>query len=386
MNQALITNFTVQTSSIARKDPGKRTYQQVVDDIKDRAEVLFKKKQDKEKDLLVKKEDLSSTKPKMSYKRYTLEQKEVIMELVHHLSYAQIEEKYGVDESTVRKWVKTGCKEDGRKKNGRKPVLEELEKELKELLLKKREQGQPIQGNVIISELKKLYVQKYDVSEKEFLFLQNWAKYCAKEDVKIESIVFLKSNDSCYTFNDEGNKVLLSNTEMQLLRDAVLKVNQKVIIFDSNWIHRFIERNGFSYRKVSSVNFKPKDELERDVKEFLKEIKTLREQYNIPNELIINFDETGIFFDQIPTYTYEKIGIKHPSIKASSFVKKRMTAGLGITAIGEKFYPILVFKGQGLKFRNLSNNCGYVIKKNKTTYDKRYIQKLSKNNSEKVFD
>ena len=102
---------------------------------------------------------------------------------------------------------------------------------------------------------------------------------------------------------------------------------------------------------------------------FLCELRELRKKENIPLELIINFDETAIFFDQLPSYTYDQIGTSHPTIKTSKVLKKRLTAGLAITSMGEKLTPLLIFKGSGVRFNNLINLYGYMLKKNATAWN-----------------
>jgi len=77
-----------------------------------------------------------------------------------------------------------------------------------------------------------------------------------------------------------------------------------------------------SYRKITHLSPKTPAELKNDVIDFLCELRELRKKENIPLELIINFDETAIFFDQLPSYTYDQIGTSHPTIKTSKVSKK----------------------------------------------------------------
>jgi len=101
----------------------KRTLEDVRKDILEKAIDLFEKRAEKKRNSEVKMEEeiksavLSNKTPKKSYKSYTKEQKETVLSLIYsNISYAEIERKFGVDEATQRKWVKTGAKEDGRKK------------------------------------------------------------------------------------------------------------------------------------------------------------------------------------------------------------------------------------------------------------------------------
>ena len=76
-------------------------------------------------------------------------------------------------------------------------------------------------------------------------------------------------------------------------------------------------------------------EAEAKVLEFLSELQAVRRAHDILPELIANFDESGLFFDQIPSYTCEKKEIKHSGLKCPNFYKKKMTVGLAISAAGD---------------------------------------------------
>ena len=103
---------------------------------------------------------------------------------------------------------------------------------------------------------------------------------------------------------------------------------------------------------------------------FLSKVYNLREQHQYDLELIINFDETPIFFDTIPNYCYVEKDIKRVEVKTSCLHKKRVTAGLGITAAGYRLRLILIFKGEGEGFRKFHNTEGIVVKKNSTAWMK----------------
>ena len=66
-------------------------------------EVQIKKKVSIKKAQVTNTSSSSITVPKMSYKKYTLEQKTSIVNLVPYMNYTEIEKKYGVDESILGK-------------------------------------------------------------------------------------------------------------------------------------------------------------------------------------------------------------------------------------------------------------------------------------------
>jgi len=274
-----------------------------------------------------------------------------------------------VDEATIRYWVKHGVQEDKRKANGKTSDFEEIEKDLLESLLSMRKKGLAVTSNVIYKEMKNLIIKHFKINQDEYKLLQNYARYCPKKDQKHNAILTIKSNEIFCSYNDKDEEINLTKDEIIKLRDAYLSCQQKLVIIDKNWLHRFTKKNKLSYRKITHLSPKTPAEVELDVLEFLSEVYEMRKNNDIPLELILNFDETAIFFDQLPSYTYEQKGTSHPMLKTSKVQKKRLTAGLTITATGEKLNPLLIFKGSGTRFNKLHNFCGFILKKNHTAWN-----------------
>ena len=86
-----------------------------------------------------------------------------------------------------------------------------------------------------------------------------------------------------------------------------------------------------------------------------------RIEHSVPPDLIVNLDETAVYFDNIPLYCYDFKENKHPSLKVSHMYKKRLTACIGISAVGEKLNIALIFKGTGQKFRGVTNKENYLL-------------------------
>ena len=62
--------------------------------------------------------------------------------------------------------------------------------------------------------------------------------------------------------------------------------------------------------------------------------------------LIINVDETPIFFDAPFESIIEQKGVKQVNIKTSGYEKERISVILACTANGIKLAPLIIFKGQ----------------------------------------
>jgi len=152
MSQPLISSFFQN-----KKTSLKRTFQEVVSELIKVGEEVFEAKNLKVKQTNsgeAHQEGLSNLLPKMSYKKYTLNQKTAILNLIPYVTTYQIEKEFWVDEATVRYWIKHGLKDDQRKENGKKVQYEEVEKTLLENLLSMREKGNPVTSSVIFQEMK----------------------------------------------------------------------------------------------------------------------------------------------------------------------------------------------------------------------------------------
>jgi len=357
MSQPSIKQFFEKASNkhSPRNPPIVRTYSEICSELVKEADRLFQnslKKQKFNKDDSQENTDNSAKKNlRMSYKSYTVEQKEIVVKLrtENQMSYVAIQDKYGIDAATSRFWVKNGITTDKRSANGKRPVLECLESDLKTIIVQKREKGIPIDSNLILSEFTKLYKAKYNLNDDQFSKLQQWCKFCASKDLKVDYILSIKSTEKVLSFNAQNQEIELPETEKTELRDLIIHVGSKIILLDNNWVHRFAERNNLTFRKLTHQSSKTPTELEWDILKFLEEVGNLRKDYQIPPELIINMDETAIFYDQIPTHSYELRGRLHPHIKTTNFSKKQLTSALAISASGEKLKPILIFHGTGKK-------------------------------------
>jgi len=221
--------------------------------------------------------------------------------------------------------------------------------------------------------MKALLMNHYSLTNKEYQMLQNFARYCSKNKKKCNAILLLKSNEECKSFNAKDEEINLNNEEAIQLRDAFLKSDQKLIIINKDWLSRFSSKFDLTYRKITHLCRKTPDELEKDVLGFLSEIHKLRKDLDIPPEMIFNFDEVAVFYDQIPSYTYEKKGSAHPLLKVSQLHKKRLTVGLTISSSGEKLKPLLIFKGAGVRINKLNNYHNYFVKKNQNAWNTNQI-------------
>ena len=113
-------------------------------------------------------------------------------------------------------------------------------------------------------------------------------------------------------------------------------------------IYRFLKRNNLSLRKSSHIGQPLNKNAKDEYYNFLYEVVKKRKINNINDnfDLIINCDETPLFFEMVDNKTIDNIGEKNIVIATNGSEKKHITLILGITASGKKLKPLLIFKGE----------------------------------------
>ena len=101
----------------------------------------------------------------------------------------------------------------------------------------------------------------------------------------------------------------------------------------------YVKRKATSKAKVTVANF---DELKED---YLLEIKHVVEMDEIPPELIVNFDQTGLNFIPVSEWTMEAEGAKRVKVTGKDD-KRQLTAVLGGSLVGDFLPPQLIYEGK----------------------------------------
>ena len=98
-------------------------------------------------------------------------------------------------------------------------------------------------------------------------------------------------------------------------------------------------------------------QLERKIESFLtqvralQQVRALRARHQYPLELIINMDETPMYFDMVPGYTINKKGARDVQNRSSGAEKRRLTIAVTCTGSGDMLPALAIFKGKRkLKF------------------------------------
>ena len=105
------------------------------------------------------------------------------------------------------------------------------------------------------------------------------------------------------------------------------------------------------YRAKTSIQQKLPAQLETKLEEFISNVKVLREIYKFSKSLIINMDETPVYFDMPASTTVNKKGCREVQIRSIGAEKRRFTVILACTAAGDMLPPMVIFKGKGHRRR-----------------------------------
>ena len=81
----------------------------------------------------------------------------------------------------------------------------------------------------------------------------------------------------------------------------------------NGWVQKFMARNGLSLCCKTSISQKLPAQLENKIECYLTQVRAFRARHQYPLELIINMDETPMYFDMLPGRTVNKKSVKTSS-------------------------------------------------------------------------
>ena len=116
------------------------------------------------------------------------------------------------------------------------------------------------------------------------------------------------------------------------------------IVLDKPWGVSLLKRLGYTKRKGTRAARKNPENFEEISTEYKQRIGKLITDNNIPAELVINWDQTGIKLVPVSNWTMEKTGNKQITISGLGD-KREMTGLLSITLSGELLPPQVLYGG-----------------------------------------
>ena len=125
----------------------------------------------------------------------------------------------------------------------------------------------------------------------------------------------------------------------------LLSCNGGHISLTKDWAKSLLRRMGYVKRRASTKAKVTVQDFEDVKAQFLLDIKAVAEMDEVPSELIINWDQTGIHYVPVAAWTMEKEGSKRVEIVGVDD-KRQITAVFAGTLTGDFLPPQLIYKGK----------------------------------------
>ena len=152
------------------------------------------------------------------------------------------------------------------------------------------------------------------------------------------------------------------------IRQMGLAVNTSVLIaaakglvlyYDSNWLRENgghlelsthwakgrLRKLGFSKRRVTTKASITSVDLEERKAQFVFDAQAIIELEEIPDDLVVNWDQTGIHYVPVSDWMMENVGAKRVEIVGAND-KRQITAVFAGTMSGEFLPPQLIYQGK----------------------------------------
>ena len=126
---------------------------------------------------------------------------------------------------------------------------------------------------------------------------------------------------------------------------SLLKEHGGSILLTRTWAESLMERMHFVQRKATKAARSLPDDFDKQKSDYLDTISTIVEDNDIPDSMIVNFDQTGVNIVPSSEWTMELKGEKQVSV-AGLGDKRQITLVLGCTLSGELLPPQLIYQGK----------------------------------------
>ena len=125
----------------------------------------------------------------------------------------------------------------------------------------------------------------------------------------------------------------------------LLDTNGGPISLKKNWANKLLNRMGMVKRKATTAHSKvTAQDFDKSKAQMLADIKCTVEIENIPQELVINWDQTAIHYVPRSDWTMAKAGSKRVEV-AGNDDKRQITAVFGCSLTGDFLPPQLIYQG-----------------------------------------
>jgi hypothetical protein len=128
----------------------------------------------------------------------------------------------------------------------------------------------------------------------------------------------------------------------------LLECNGGHISLTKTWAKYLLHRMGFVKRRASTKAKVSVSDFEALKAQFIYNIQVVVEMEDVPGELIVNWDQTGIHYVPVSSWTMEREGSKRVEI-AGIDDKRQITAVFAGTLVGDFLPPQLIYQGKTKK-------------------------------------
>ncbi len=126
------------------------------------------------------------------------------------------------------------------------------------------------------------------------------------------------------------------------------------------WLQNFMRRNDLSLRAKTSLSQKLPADLEDKITSFHKFVKDTREEMEFEEDMIINMDETPLYFDLVPGRIVDQKGTKSVIVRTTGCDKRHLTVVLGVSAAGNVLPTMIIFKGKR-QLKDIKAPAGFLV-------------------------
>ena len=100
-------------------------------------------------------------------------------------------------------------------------------------------------------------------------------------------------------------------------------------------------------RAKTSIQQRLPAQLEDKLEKFVDNFRTLRETHHFPDTMIVNMEETPLYFDMPSSHSVHRKGCREVRVRSTGAEKRRLTIILACTAAGQMLPPMIIFKQKG---------------------------------------
>ena len=125
----------------------------------------------------------------------------------------------------------------------------------------------------------------------------------------------------------------------------LLKCNGGHLELSKSWAKYLMQRMGFVKRRASTAGKISAANFVQLKAQFLFDVRVIREMEEVPDDLIINWDQTGIHYVPVSNWTMQQEGSKRVEITGLDD-KRQITAVFAGTAKGDFLPPQLIYQGK----------------------------------------